>query len=95
VRVQGWATEIEELALGRGCIACPIHDRRGLVVSALSISGPLSVLKLEKRREELTDIVMEAADRISIRLGYITAPRLAMGDWRPPQPLPQTADGGE
>jgi len=83
VYAQGWATEIEELALGRGCVASPIRDRMGKVVAAISISGPLSALRWEERRQELIDLVIETADRISIRMGYITAP-LVMVSERPP-----------
>lgn len=43
VRLQGWGLEMEELALGRACIASPIRDHRGEVVAALSISGPLKI----------------------------------------------------
>jgi DNA-binding IclR family transcriptional regulator len=90
VVTQGYATEVEELALGRACISCPVRDRRGNVIAAMSISGPLSSLKLDHRRQELIDLTMETADRVSIRLGYITAPRMVT-DWRPPQPLPNNA----
>lgn len=85
VYAQGWASEIEELALGRGCVASPIRDRMGNVVAALSVSGPLSALRWDERRQELIDLVIETADRISIRLGYITAPGLAVGVSRPPR----------
>lgn len=85
---QGWALEMEELALGRACIACPIRSQTGQVVAAISISGPLSVLRWNERRAELINQTIELADRISFRLGYITAPRMSRGNWRPPQPLP-------
>lgn len=71
---QGWGTELEELALGRACIAGPIRDRSGGVVAALSFSGPLSRFRWEDRRDELIRTIIETCDRISIRLGYITAP---------------------
>lgn len=87
VRNQGWALEMEELALGRACVAGPIRDQTGAVVAALSISGPLSVFQWNERRESLISTVIELADRISIRLGYVTAPRFPRGNWRPPQPL--------
>jgi DNA-binding IclR family transcriptional regulator len=86
VRNQGWALEMEELALSRACVAGPIRDQSGRVVAALSISGPLSVLRWNEQRDTLVSTVIELADRISVRLGYITAPRFARGDWRPPQP---------
>lgn len=87
VRLRGWALELEELALGRACIAGPIRDGRGVVVAALSISGPLSVFRWDERQEELIATIVETTDRVSVRLGYITAPRLSQGEWRPPQQL--------
>lgn len=85
VRAQGWSLEMEELALGRACIAGPIRDHKGTVVAGLSISGPLSTLNWEERREELINTIIEVTDMISIRLGYITAPRSSKGNW-PPSP---------
>jgi DNA-binding IclR family transcriptional regulator len=67
---QGYAIEAEELALGRACVATPIRDRTGLIVAAISISGPLSALDLANRLPELAQTVIEAADSISIALGY-------------------------
>jgi DNA-binding IclR family transcriptional regulator len=84
VRRQGWALEMEELALGRACVAGPIRAQHGDVVAAMSISGPLSTLRWHEQRDLLISTVIELADRISIRLGYITAPRLPEGTWRPP-----------
>lgn len=85
VQRQGWALEMEELALGRACIACPIRSQTGQVVAAVSISGPLSVLRWNERRGDLINQAIELADRISFRLGYITAPRMPRGNWRSPQ----------
>jgi len=74
IRERGWAQEIEELALGRACVAGPIRDSSGVVVGALSFSGPLSQINWGKRQEELTRKIVEVCDRISMRLGYVTAP---------------------
>ncbi len=82
VRAQGWALEMEELALGRACISSPIRDQSGAVVAAMSISGPLTALRWHERRDSLISTAIEVADRISIRLGYVTAPRLLEGNWR-------------
>lgn len=71
VGLRGYATEVEELALGRACIAAPILDRTGTVVAGLSISGPLSAMDLERREEELARRVIEVADSISVGLGYL------------------------
>lgn len=70
VRGQGFATEVEELAFGRACLAAPIRDRSGVVVAALSVSGPLSAMDLGNRKVELSMTVIECADQISSGLGY-------------------------
>lgn len=72
VRVSGYATEVEELAFGRACLATPIRDRSRRVVAALSVSGPLSVIDLPNRQHELARKVIECADQISTGLGYHT-----------------------
>ncbi|GAA3455082.1 IclR family transcriptional regulator [Dactylosporangium matsuzakiense] len=68
---RGYGTEIEELALGRACVATPIRDGSGAVVAALSVSGPLSAIDLPQREADLSRRVIEAADSISIGLGYV------------------------
>lgn len=73
VRDRGYATEVEELALGRACVAAPIRDRGGRIVAALSISGPLSALSLETREAELAGHAIENADQISVGLGYVAS----------------------
>lgn len=71
VRTRGYCTEVEELALGRACIAAPILDEYGQVTAALSVSGPLSALDLGSRENALAHAVVETADAISLDLGYI------------------------
>ncbi|WP_116952776.1 IclR family transcriptional regulator [Jiangella endophytica] len=68
---RGYATEVEELALGRSCVAAPILDQSGSIVAALSISGPLSALGLADGDPELASTVIEVADAISVGLGYL------------------------
>ncbi|MEV0159843.1 IclR family transcriptional regulator [Nonomuraea fuscirosea] len=68
---RGYATEIEELAFGRACVAAPIRDRSGAIVAAISISGPLSAIDLPAREAELARTVIETADSVSIGLGYV------------------------
>jgi DNA-binding IclR family transcriptional regulator len=70
IAVRGVTDEVEELALGRGCVAAPILGRDGSVVAAISVSGPLSALDLAHRRKELADALIETADAISSALGY-------------------------
>jgi DNA-binding IclR family transcriptional regulator len=71
VAERGYATEVEELALGRACVAVPIRGGSGAVVAALSVSGPLSVIDLPVRETTLASAVIEAADSISVGLGYV------------------------
>lgn len=87
---RGYATEREELAFGRACVASPIRDARGRVVAATSISGPLSELDLANREAELASWVIEMADRISRRLGWVAMP---VGPARQPAAVP--GEGGE
>ena len=71
VRARGYAVEIEEVAFGRACLAAPIRDRSGSITAALSASGPLSVLDLQSDvRQELARKLIEAADEISVVLGF-------------------------
>lgn len=70
VLANGYVTELEELALGRACVAAPIRDRGSEVVAAVSVSGPLSAVDLPARNTELGRAVVELADTISVALGY-------------------------
>ena len=70
VESRGYATEIEELALGRACVAAPIRDHTNAVVAALSVSGSLSTIDLAQREAELAGRVIEATDAISVALGH-------------------------
>ncbi|MFC9328818.1 IclR family transcriptional regulator [Kitasatospora sp. NPDC057015] len=87
VRSRGYATEIEELAFGRACVAAPIRGRNGTVVAALSISGPLSELDLPNRRQHWALTVIEAADELSVGLGFSPSrgpqPRLPLAATEP------------
>jgi DNA-binding IclR family transcriptional regulator len=70
VRERGYATEIDEQAFGRACVAAPIRNRAGEVIAALSVSGPSSALALPAREAELAGRVIEQADKISSAFGY-------------------------
>ena len=81
-RAQGYAIEREELAFGRACVAAVIRDASGSVVAATSISGPLSVMNLDQREDQLAARVIEMADNVSHRLGMVTVPLSAALDGR-------------
>jgi DNA-binding IclR family transcriptional regulator len=71
VRDSGYALEIEEAAPGRACVAAPIRGRSGAVVAAISISGPISAMRLPEREAELSATVLHTAGDISGDLGYV------------------------
>lgn len=68
-RLRGFALDDEEREAGVCCVAAPIFDRFGRCVAALSISGPISRLSLE-RAAELGPLVRRAADACSLALGH-------------------------
>lgn len=72
VQARGAAIEDQELALGRVCVAAPIRDSDGHVAAAISLSGRATAMR-EAGIEALIDEVIEAADRISVGLGLISA----------------------
>ena len=74
VRRRGYATEREELAMGRACVAAPIRGRSGAVIGGLSISGPEALVDLATREGELASAAVDAAMHISERLGFILPP---------------------
>jgi len=65
---QGYATDHEESTPAVRCVGAPIRDRSGDVVAAISVS--VLATNMGARREvELARLVMEAAERLSNRLG--------------------------
>ena len=68
IRGRGYAIDDEETLIGLRCVAAPIFNYRNQVVSAISISGP-SVRMTPERLPELTELVCQAAKRISRNLG--------------------------
>ena len=68
-RLQGYALDNEEAVLGARCIAAPIFDANQKVIGAASVSGPLTRITTEKVIA-FAALVKEAAQSISVRLGY-------------------------
>jgi DNA-binding IclR family transcriptional regulator len=70
VRAQGYALDLEECEPGLCCAAAPVHDGRGRVVAALSVSGPAFRLDGAHLEHDVAPAVLHAADRLSRLLGY-------------------------
>lgn len=67
---EGFATEDEELAIGRIAIAAPVRSDAGATVAAIDLSSDASMIAVEGLAGALHPHVIAAADRISARLGY-------------------------
>lgn len=70
VREHGYSWTLEELELGLHAMAAPVRNRDGEVIAALSASGP-SYRFTEERMRELAPLLIEGADEISHRMGYL------------------------
>lgn len=69
---QGYAVTHEEFEEGLSAIAAPIRDHTAQVVAAVSISGPTYRIGPGKI-ENFVNPLLEAANKISANLGYITS----------------------
>jgi DNA-binding IclR family transcriptional regulator len=67
---QGYALDVEECEEGLSCAAAPVYDRTGLVVAALSVSGPSFRLGTDELLRDIVPRVTASADRLSRDLGY-------------------------
>src|SRR6478735_2303949 len=71
-RERGWAADIEELVDGEVSYAAAIKDRRGVLVGAIGISGPVERLLMDGEPSiELISYVREAARAVSRDLGAV------------------------
>ena len=68
VRQRGWAEDNEEFSLGVSCLAAPICDHEGVVVAALTVSGPLD--RVKDKHEELVQNLKNKAEQISKEMGF-------------------------
>ena len=66
VRRTGVAHENGEVVADVACVAAPVKDPFGIVVAAISLSGP--AYRVEAKREELARAVRAAADEVSRRM---------------------------
>ena len=67
---RGWALDDEEFYEGVRCVAAAVRDHEGVVIAAVSLSGPKFRLDTEKI-PELANRVTAAAAATSRDLGYV------------------------
>jgi len=72
IRKQGYATVHGELELGFVAVAAPIFNHNAEVVAAVSIGGPSARLHTDQLKD-VVNHVLQAAERISVRLGYLSS----------------------
>ncbi len=70
VRSRGFSLDNVENEEGIRCVGAAIFDHRGKVAGALSVSGSVTTISLERARRELGPLVREAAGRISEAMGW-------------------------
>jgi len=68
IREQGFALNDEEEDYGLRAVAAPVIDSEGVVLGAISVSGPTSRIHDEVFYEELPEIVTEAANIVEINV---------------------------
>ncbi|MEU0567081.1 IclR family transcriptional regulator [Nonomuraea sp. NPDC005983] len=69
IRERGWACTLEELEVGLNAVAAPVRGSDGVVVAAVSASGPSYRLTPE-RLPEVGRLLAAGAREISQRIGY-------------------------
>ena len=72
IRERGYSIDDEEYVIGLICIAAPIFDYHGNPVAAISVSSPKYRYDKEKDLILYSSLVMDAAQKISQKLGYKT-----------------------
>lgn len=70
IRSEGHSLDWGEREEHVRCVAAPIFNHEGRVVAGISISGPSNRVTNYYMKNKLVDLVKEAAQKISIRMGY-------------------------
>jgi len=68
-RARGWSRDNQEAEPGTNCVAAPIRDYRGLIISAISTSWSLEI-RPDLDAERVAVHVVQAAEEISRTMGF-------------------------
>jgi IclR family acetate operon transcriptional repressor len=69
VRRRGWAVSLDELEVGLGAVAGPVHGVDGAVVAAVSVSGPTTRIN-DHGITRLGDLLVTELRGLSAQLGH-------------------------
>lgn len=70
VKQRNYAIDLGELEEGVQCVAAPIRNHEGKTIAAISVSGPAVRISQGFPQAELIKLIIEAANRISLQLGF-------------------------
>ncbi|MBP6897524.1 MAG: IclR family transcriptional regulator [Gammaproteobacteria bacterium] len=70
IRERGYAIDNSEHQIWVRCVAAPIRNAGGQVFAAVSVTGPADRMT-DERIHQLSSLVIQAADSISMHLGYM------------------------
>jgi DNA-binding IclR family transcriptional regulator len=70
IRQEKYALDWGEMEEHVRCIAAPIFNHEGKAIASISISGPSNRITTYYMKNELVDIVIGVANRISKKMGY-------------------------
>lgn len=72
IRQRGYGTDSEESRLGNACLAVPVRDAAGVVIAALSVSGPVRRFG-EEHRAVILEQLFDRAYQLSHAMGYVAS----------------------
>jgi len=70
VRDQGYAIDDEERVRGMRCIGAAVKSESGNVIGAISVSGPVSAMPMDRLNGALGDRLLAAANVIELKVAY-------------------------
>ena len=70
IRAQGFAFTEGDVQRFTGSVSAPVFDRDGVLVAAVCIIARRTALRDDARREEITETVLQAAQSVSMALGW-------------------------
>lgn len=71
IKNKGYSIDNQEFNKGLKCFAAPIMDYSGEVIAAISISGPIDRITDKNENDNLINMIIRTAEKISHNMGYV------------------------